>query len=210
MAEPRGQPNYHPRSVDAAAEAVLDARGEALKLKRVFHVSRVPMVLVDAEWRHVVNRPARLTLGLSLGELRALATNDLTRTHLARDMEQARARLLDTGRVSGHHQLARRDGSHLDIVYRGLAHVLPGVHLIAFAPAGWPEDDGPQPVPSLTRREAELLALAADGHSGLQLAEKLVLSPATIKTHFKNIYKKLEAQNRAAAVAKAMRLGMID
>ena len=55
-----------------------------------------------------------------------------------------------------------------------------------------------------------MLALAADGLSGPELAQELVLSPATINTHFKNIYEKLDVGNRAAAVAKAMRLGMID
>ena len=63
---------------------------------------------------------------------------------------------------------------------------------------------------SLTPRELEVLALAAEGHSGPELAQELVLSPATVNTHFKNIYRKLEVRTRAAAVAKAMRLGVID
>jgi DNA-binding CsgD family transcriptional regulator len=52
--------------------------------------------------------------------------------------------------------------------------------------------------------------IAADGHSGPELAQELLLSPATVNAHFKNIYKKLDVRNRAAAVAKAMRLGLID
>jgi ATP/maltotriose-dependent transcriptional regulator MalT len=63
---------------------------------------------------------------------------------------------------------------------------------------------------ALTPREIEVLAFAADGFGGMELAEQLVLSPATVRTHFKNIYKKLGVRNRAAAVAKAMRLGLID
>ncbi len=55
-----------------------------------------------------------------------------------------------------------------------------------------------------------MLALAAKGLSGPELAEDLVLSPSTINTHFKNIHAKLQVRTRAAAVAKAMRLGMID
>jgi LuxR family maltose regulon positive regulatory protein len=54
-----------------------------------------------------------------------------------------------------------------------------------------------------------VLALAADGLSGPELAHALVLSVTTVNTHFKNIYVKLGVRNRAAAVAKAMRLGVI-
>ena len=55
-----------------------------------------------------------------------------------------------------------------------------------------------------------MLAFAAEGHGGRELAQALVLSPATVNTHFKKIYHKLGVRTRAAAVAKAMRLGMID
>jgi PAS domain S-box-containing protein len=207
-----------PRSVGAAAEAVLRARGEAREVKRILERSHVPMVMVDARRRYVeVNRAARLAFRFSLDEMRTFAIDDLTPPHLDRDLEQAWARLLDTGCVVGRYQVAGRDGSWLDIVYCSLADVVPGLHLIAFAPADWPEheldpvEDGrPDAFASLTPRELEVVALAAEGHSGPELAQELVLSPATINTHFKNIYRKLEVRTRAAAVAKAMRLGVID
>jgi ATP/maltotriose-dependent transcriptional regulator MalT len=72
------------------------------------------------------------------------------------------------------------------------------------------ERDVPDPSALLTPREIEVLALAADGLSGPELARGLVLSPTTVNTHFKNIYEKLDVRNRAAAVAKAMRLGLIE
>jgi ATP/maltotriose-dependent transcriptional regulator MalT len=62
----------------------------------------------------------------------------------------------------------------------------------------------------LTPRELEVLALAAYGLSGRELADELVVSPATIKTHLDNVYAKLGVRNRAGAVAKAMRLGLIE
>jgi PAS domain S-box-containing protein len=62
----------------------------------------------------------------------------------------------------------------------------------------------------LSDRELDVLRLAAEGNSGPQIAEKLVLSPATIKTHFENIYEKLGVSDRAAAVAHAMRIGLIQ
>jgi DNA-binding CsgD family transcriptional regulator len=206
------------RSVGAAAEAVLGARGETQKLKRIFEHSDVPMVMVDGRRRYVeVNRPARLWFRLSLDELRTFAIGDLTPAPRDGVMEQTWARLLDVGCVAGRYPVAGNDGSRLDVVYYGLAHVLPGLHLIAFAPADWPEDeleaiedDRPDAFISLTPREIEVLTLAADGLSGPELAQALVLSPATVRTHFKNIYEKLDVRTRAAAVGKAMRLGMVD
>jgi PAS domain S-box-containing protein len=63
---------------------------------------------------------------------------------------------------------------------------------------------------SLTPRELEVLQLAANGHSGTAIASRLVISPSTIKTHFNHIYEKLGVSDRAAAVASALRLGLIE
>ncbi|HEY8763767.1 MAG TPA: LuxR C-terminal-related transcriptional regulator [Solirubrobacteraceae bacterium] len=218
MTETNGQSPQIPHSVGAAAEAVRRVRGDAAKLKRIVEHSHVPMVMVDGRRRYIeANRPARLAFRLSLDELRALTVDDHTPSGLTADLEQTWARLLDTGWVAGRHRVTGRDGSRFDIVYCGLAHVLPGLQLAAFAPADWPEGElevteagRSDPIVSLTPRELEVLTLAADGLGGLELAERLVLSPATVRTHFKNIYEKFSVQNRAAAVAKAMRLGVID
>jgi PAS domain S-box-containing protein len=64
--------------------------------------------------------------------------------------------------------------------------------------------------PELTRREREILRLAADGHSTRELAELLVVSPSTVKTHLHNIYRKLGVRDRAGAVARALRTSVID
>lgn len=61
----------------------------------------------------------------------------------------------------------------------------------------------------LSDREVEVLRLAAAGRSGPQIAEELVLSPATVKSHFENLYEKLGVSDRAAAVAYALRTGLI-
>jgi DNA-binding CsgD family transcriptional regulator len=218
MTETNSRSGHIPRSVGAAAEAVLDARGEAQKLKRIFEHSDVPMVIVDGRRRDVeVNRPARLWFRLSLEEMRAFAIGDLTSAPPTEVIEQHWERLLHVGSVAGRYPVDGHDGRPLDVVYCALAHIMPGLHLIAFVPADRPEDelpviedDGVDPSASLTPREIEVLALAADGLGGPQLAQQLVVSPATVKTHFKNIYEKLDVRNRAAAVAKAMRIGVID
>jgi DNA-binding NarL/FixJ family response regulator len=62
---------------------------------------------------------------------------------------------------------------------------------------------------ALTAREQEVLQLAAQGFSGREIAERLQLSPATIKTHFEHIYSKFGVRGRAAAVAQGLRSGLI-
>ena len=94
---------------------------------------------------------------------------------------------------------------------------MPGLHLIAFAPADWPApardaitDDHADTSRALTPREVEVLTHAADGHNAPDIAEELSIGAATVRTHLANVYEKLGVPNRAAAVATAMRLGLID
>jgi DNA-binding CsgD family transcriptional regulator len=205
-----------PRAADATAEALLAAGGKAVELKWIFERSHVPMVMVEAGRRYVVNGAARVAFRLGLDEMRTYAIDELTPPQLIRVIEQAWARLVETGSLAGRYQAAGFAGDRLDIAYCALAHVVPGLQLIAFGPADWAEDelggmeDGPDRLASLTPREIEVLALAAEGLGGPEIARRLVLSPATVNTHFKNIYGKLDVRNRAAAVAKAMRLRVID
>jgi PAS domain S-box-containing protein len=64
--------------------------------------------------------------------------------------------------------------------------------------------------PALTPRELEVLQLASYGFTGPEIAGRLVVSQATVKTHFENIYEKYGVSDRAAAVAKALRDGLIE
>jgi PAS domain S-box-containing protein len=66
---------------------------------------------------------------------------------------------------------------------------------------------GPQP---LSHREIEVLRLAAEGHTGRAIAEQLVISPNTVRTHFAHIFEKLGVGDRASAVAQALRTGLIQ
>ena len=63
--------------------------------------------------------------------------------------------------------------------------------------------------PSLTDREREVLDLIARGSTNREIAGDLFLSPHTIKEHTSSLYRKLNARNRAEAVQKAQRLGLI-
>ena len=57
----------------------------------------------------------------------------------------------------------------------------------------------------LTEREVEILDLLAQGYRNKQIAEKLFLSPHTIRTHIYNIYEKLQVNNRVEAINKLSR-----
>ncbi len=64
--------------------------------------------------------------------------------------------------------------------------------------------------PLLTPREREILKLTADGLSAPDIGKRLYLSPATVKTHLQHLYEKLGVSDRAAAVAEAMRRGLLE
>jgi len=64
--------------------------------------------------------------------------------------------------------------------------------------------------PALSPREHEILKLVAQGLSAPEIGNRLFLSPATIKTHQHNFYEKLGVSERAAAVAEAMRRGLLE
>ncbi|MER6301112.1 response regulator transcription factor [Kitasatospora sp. NPDC001539] len=60
----------------------------------------------------------------------------------------------------------------------------------------------------LTVREAEVLALIAEGLSNAEIAQRLFVSQATVKTHINNLFAKTAVRDRAQAVAYAFRHGI--
>jgi two-component system nitrate/nitrite response regulator NarL len=64
--------------------------------------------------------------------------------------------------------------------------------------------------PALSPREREVLVMIAEGLSAPDVAGRLQVSPATVKTHLQTLYEKLGVSDRAAAVARAMRLGLLE
>jgi len=68
----------------------------------------------------------------------------------------------------------------------------------------------PPPRYDLTEREMEVLVLLADGLTNPEIAERLVVSRATVKAHVSHILDKLDVSNRAEAVALAVREGLVS
>jgi DNA-binding NarL/FixJ family response regulator len=66
-----------------------------------------------------------------------------------------------------------------------------------------------QPEPLLSERERDVLDLIAAGSTNREIAEQLYLSPHTVKEHTSALYRKLRARNRAEAVQRAQRLGLL-
>ena len=65
-------------------------------------------------------------------------------------------------------------------------------------------------VPLLTEREQEVLELLAEGKSAPGIGRELFLATSTVKSHLGHLYEKLGVSDRAAAVAEAMRRGLIE
>jgi DNA-binding CsgD family transcriptional regulator/tetratricopeptide (TPR) repeat protein len=79
--------------------------------------------------------------------------------------------------------------------------VVPSPAATASAPITYPA--------GLTAREVEVLRLVTKGMTNFQIAQELVLSEKTVATHLTHIFNKTNSENRAAAVAFAMRYGLV-
>ena len=123
-----------------------------------------------------------------------------------------------------------RDGP-ADAAYLGAGRISPSAASAAGAPGfvqkDWPARDiadavqrvgrgqtvfPPQPAPApkaLTAREREVLELIASGATNREIADSLLLSPNTVKEHTSSLYRKLDVRNRAEAVQRAQRLGLL-
>jgi len=87
--------------------------------------------------------------------------------------------------------------------------------IATFLAQGGPSGDGPGPaayserLAALTGREREVLVLVAGGHSNDEIAERLAVSPLTVKTHVNRAMAKLGARDRAQLVVIAYESGLV-
>ena len=103
----------------------------------------------------------------------------------------------------GAYGFVAKDSRGVEIV-RAIREVALGrssfAHAEPSAPAG----------PPLSERERQVLRLLATGATNREIAEQLHLSAHTVKEYVSAVYRKLEVRNRAEAVQKAQRLGLIS
>jgi NarL family two-component system response regulator LiaR len=92
-------------------------------------------------------------------------------------------------------------------VYRGESSLHPTIARKVLQELSRPSERPPTPEP-LTEREVEVLRLVARGQSNQEIADQLVISEATVRTHVSNILSKLHLASRTQAALYALREGL--
>jgi NarL family two-component system response regulator LiaR len=92
-------------------------------------------------------------------------------------------------------------------VHRGESSLHPVIARKVLQELSHPSDRPPTPDP-LTEREVEVLRLVAQGRDNREIAEKLVITEATVRTHVSNIMSKLHLASRTQAALYALREGL--
>jgi DNA-binding NarL/FixJ family response regulator len=100
----------------------------------------------------------------------------------------------------------------IEAVARGEAAIDPAVqhHLVEAVAAGQApaQQSAPELPDGLTAREAEILSLIAEGLANSEIAARLVISEATVKSHVNHVFTKTGVRDRAQAVTYAYRNGL--
>jgi DNA-binding NarL/FixJ family response regulator len=99
------------------------------------------------------------------------------------------------------------DGAAAALLRR--AERMPEAALVTSTATGTPRSPAARPE-ALTPREAEVLALVARGFIYDEVAARMGLSIATVRTHVRSIYGKLDVHNKTEAVFEARALGWLD
>jgi DNA-binding NarL/FixJ family response regulator len=90
----------------------------------------------------------------------------------------------------------------------GAGDIVKAVRMVALGMEVFGRSSEERPA-SLSGREREVVVLIAAGATNREIAQRLYLSPHTVKEHTSAIYRKLGVRNRAEAVKRAQRLGII-
>lgn len=200
----------------------------AVRLRAAFERSRHPMLIADDQRRWVTgNEAACDLLGIPREEVPWRTMDDFTPPSERRRLEEQWEAFLTSGEAEGWYRLYVPDRGPVPVEFSATANVLPSRHLSVFIPpddasteqgesalareAAWrpvvAENSGRLP---LTEREREIMTLVASGLQSGDIAERLFLSPETIKSHVYNTMGKLGAHTRAHAVAIALVTGQIS
>lgn len=192
-------------------------QGRANGLRELFERTMIPMVWLDGDMRYLDANPAsRLFLRRTLDELRGTTVRQFVPPDQMARLEELWARFVREGTIVATIRIHPPDGAELVADVSAVANMLPGAHLVVWMPAEWSAeelpvvvDDSERPAGRLTGREREVMRLLAMGCGVEQIATDLSLSPATVKTHVRNALRRLNARNRAHALAIALRQGEI-
>jgi PAS domain S-box-containing protein len=195
-----------------------------LRLKAAFEHSRQAMLIADDQRRWVSgNAAASDLLGIAREDIAWLRIDDFTAPSERGRLEEQWAAFLANDAIEGWYQLHVPERQPVPVEFSATANVLPARHLFVFiasddtvATERMPDETTWEPVAAevlgraqLTDREREVMTLVASGLQSSDIAERLFLSPETIKSHVYNTMAKLGARTRAHAVAIALVTGQI-
>jgi PAS domain S-box-containing protein len=182
-----------------------------------FTQSRNAMALVDERRRHVdVNGAYLRLLGHSRDHLLGRPMWELVRDG-PQVHDAAWAAALAEGRFTGETELICADGSFVAVQWGATVENVTGRRLVLFvalSTSRWGSRFRREPPPEpagtgLSARELEIVRLVALGASGPEIADELLISHNTVRTHVRNAMTKAGARSRAHLVARAIGDGLV-
>jgi len=181
---------------------------------RVFKHSVNPTLMLDDDRRYVdANDAACSFLGLTRDQVIGRRIDEFLVPEVRETLDEAWPQFLARGRHAGFFKLVLPDGSVRETMYSSIAHVTPGRHLTVYLlddDVAVKEQRPTRASAGLSPRQREVLELVAEGMTSTEIAERLVVSPETVRTHLRNARLKLGASTKAQAVAIAMLRGEIQ
>lgn len=193
-------------AADARAPVWLDHR-----LRVIRDAAFEALLVVDDDRRYLrVNVAATRVLGAPAEEILGRRLEHFTPSERWPLLERLWSQFQQRGKLEGAYEVLRGNGSRQPIVFRAHWQLAPGEHLIAAIEVPFRPPQPTHEARLVTERERQILGLVADGLSNAEIAHRLTLSPATVKTHLQNIYTKLGISDRTGAAVKALRAGLIS
>lgn len=136
-----------------------------------------------------------------------------TAAHTSLSLSRA-SEVLERLAAKGHLDVSVRGGDLVYALRDGVQHTPNDAGIDA---SETHDETAPEPTPSsealeepLSEREVEVMKLLASGRTNREIASELYVSNGTVKAHTANIYRKLDAHNRAEMMSKANALDLLD
>jgi PAS domain S-box-containing protein len=193
----------------AAVDAVESTADPEFRI--AFDAAPDPMALLDDAGRIVhANRATAALLGLSQEDLRGQRIDRFAPPELHEQVRKFWERFKREGQANGLGGLLDADGRRRLLEFSASSNYVNGRHLVIGRrrDGGTRRPNGAKGV--LTPRQREVLSMLAFGLNGPEAAQRLFVSPATVRTHVQNAMHALGAKTRAQAVAEALLRGELE